>query len=107
MPPPLPPPPKPLRLIDGHEVTRRTTEAESTRDAKEARGEHPLRVPVGPRRVAWVEAEIDAYVATKIQARDDLARRQAAYAERNPAPNIRRRERRSGKGQETTTAVLP
>ena len=33
----------------------------------------PKRVPVGPQRYAWVESEIDAWIAERIRARDEAA----------------------------------
>jgi predicted DNA-binding transcriptional regulator AlpA len=40
----------------------------------EDKGKFPQRVPTGDHSVAWVEDEIDAYVAEKIKARERLPR---------------------------------
>jgi prophage regulatory protein len=36
-------------------------------------GEFPRPVPVSGRRVAWVEAEVDAWLADRLQQRDSAA----------------------------------
>ncbi|HWX30948.1 MAG TPA: AlpA family phage regulatory protein [Steroidobacteraceae bacterium] len=36
----------------------------------EKRGQFPRRVPIGPGRHAWVESEIDQFIADRIAARD-------------------------------------
>ena len=33
----------------------------------------PKRISVGPQRYAWVESEIDAWIAERIRARDEAA----------------------------------
>jgi prophage regulatory protein len=33
----------------------------------------PRRISVGPCRIAWVESEIDAFIAERIRARDEAA----------------------------------
>jgi len=33
----------------------------------------PRRVRIGPQRYAWVESEIDQYIAERIRARDEVA----------------------------------
>jgi prophage regulatory protein len=33
----------------------------------------PERISVGPQRYAWVESEIDAWIAERIRARDEAA----------------------------------
>lgn len=72
-----------VRLIPIEEVLDRVpyTRVHIYRLAK--RGQFPRPVPVGPQRVAWVEAEIDAWVDARLRERDehpeaaatDLARR--------------------------------
>lgn len=39
----------------------------------EKAGKFPRRVRVSANRIAWVESEIDAYLARKIEERDDNA----------------------------------
>jgi len=36
-------------------------------------GRFPKGVPVGPQRYAWVESEIDNYIAKCVRARDEAA----------------------------------
>ena len=36
-------------------------------------GRFPKRVAVGPQRYAWVESEVDQYIAERIRARDEQA----------------------------------
>jgi len=36
-------------------------------------GMFPRRVRIGPQRYAWVESEIDQYIAERIRARDEVA----------------------------------
>jgi prophage regulatory protein len=39
----------------------------------ETQGDFPRRVTLGERRVAWVEQEIDEWIAARIAARDEVA----------------------------------
>ena len=39
-----------------------------------AQGKFPLPVPIGVRRVAWIESEIDEWIAKQIQQRKPRAR---------------------------------
>ena len=36
-------------------------------------GRFPKRVSVGPQRYAWIQSEIDQYIAERIRARDEAA----------------------------------
>jgi prophage regulatory protein len=85
-------PKTPMRILRRPEVELRTGLSNSQRDILEARGEFPRRVPLGPRTVGWIEAEIDAWCAERIAARDDRQRRTEAYQARLPEPVRRRRE---------------
>ncbi|MDX2205757.1 MAG: AlpA family phage regulatory protein [Hyphomicrobiaceae bacterium] len=54
-------------------VQRRTDLPRSTIYLLIDRGEFPRPVRLTPRRVAWVASEIDAFIASKIAARDRAA----------------------------------
>lgn len=58
------------RLIRLPEVIRRTSKSRSAIYAAMARGEFPRQVKLGPLSAAWVEAEVDAWVAEMIATRD-------------------------------------
>ena len=36
-------------------------------------GRFPRRVSVGPQRYAWIETEIDQYIAERVRMRDEVA----------------------------------
>jgi prophage regulatory protein len=36
-------------------------------------GRFPRRVSVGPQRYAWIETEIDQYIAERVRLRDEVA----------------------------------
>ena len=59
-------------LIKRREVLARTALANSTLYRLMKTGDFPQSVPIGPRAVAWVEEEIDAWIDQRIEA----ARRQ-------------------------------
>ena len=59
-----------LRLPD---VKRKTGQSRSTIYDKVQRGEFPAPVKLGERAVGWVEAEVDAWVKDRIEARDRVA----------------------------------
>lgn len=56
-----------LRLPD---VKRKTGQSRSTIYDKVQRREFPAPVKIGERAVGWVEAEVDAWVKARIEARD-------------------------------------
>jgi len=58
-------------LIKLPEVVRRTAKSKGEIYKQMRRGIFPRPVKFGRRSVAWVEEEIDAYVAQKIAMRDD------------------------------------
>jgi prophage regulatory protein len=58
------------RILRRAAVQDRTGETRSTIYAKMARGEFPKPVKLGEKAVGWVESEIDAYIDSKITARD-------------------------------------
>lgn len=56
-----------LRLPD---VKRKTGQSRSTIYDKVKQGDFPKPVKIGERAVGWVEAEVDDWVKTRIEARD-------------------------------------
>ncbi|WP_348767865.1 AlpA family transcriptional regulator [uncultured Salinisphaera sp.] len=54
-------------------VKARTGQSRSAIYAAMQRGEFPQSVPIGPRAVAWVESEIDAYIERQIEQRSEAA----------------------------------
>lgn len=59
----------PLRLVND-----RTGLSKSSIYRLEKEGKFPKRVTITETRVAWVESEIDAWIAEKIAARDEGAK---------------------------------
>lgn len=57
----MPPQPAPTVLINLAEVIRRTGLSSSEIYRRIDRGDFPQQVQLTPRRVAWVESEIEAY----------------------------------------------
>lgn len=55
------------------EVQRRVGYKHATIYKKMQLGEFPLAVRIGANAVGWVEAEIDAWVQARIEARDTMA----------------------------------
>ena len=93
------------RFVRREEVRRKTGLSDSQRDALEAPGKFPGRVPLGPRAVGWVESEIDDWIAQRVAERDDPERAAAAYDARLPAPERQRKEKRDPLAAETRTAA--
>jgi prophage regulatory protein len=61
------------RLLRLHVVKARTGRSRSCIYDDIKRGSFPRPVKLGPRAVAWVESEVDAWIAARIEARDDAA----------------------------------
>ena len=61
------------RLIRLSEVQRLTGLSRTGIYARIAEGTFPKRVPLGGRAVAWVEAEVAAWVAARIEQREAAA----------------------------------
>ena len=57
-------------LLRRREVERRTGNGRSVIYDLMARNLFPKQVSIGPRAVAWVESEVDAWVAARIAERD-------------------------------------
>jgi len=62
----LVPCPRPLRFLTLREVRERTTLSRSAVYRQMAAGTFPLQVTVGCRSVAWVEAEVEAWMLERI-----------------------------------------
>lgn len=66
-------------IINIARVTEKTTLGRSTLYSYIRDGKFPLPVRLGDRHVGWVEAEVDAWLQTKIKARQ-LVRQEEAVA---------------------------
>lgn len=55
-------------LLKRPEVRKRTTLSDSALYRLIDKGEFPRPVHLGPRAVAWVEEEVDAWIAARIEA---------------------------------------
>ncbi len=61
------------RLLSLREVIEITSFSRSSIYGYIKKAQFPKAVHVGQRKVAWIKAEIDAWVAGKVAARDDAA----------------------------------
>ena len=59
----------PLRILRLREVTSRTGLSRSTIYQHICNGNFPKQVSLGPQSVGWVEREIEAWIASRIEAR--------------------------------------
>jgi prophage regulatory protein len=62
-----------LRILRKPEVLARVGFSDQQLTNLEERGEFPRRIQTGLRSVGWVEHEIDAWIAEKMKARDDVS----------------------------------
>ncbi|MGO8840924.1 MAG: helix-turn-helix transcriptional regulator [Methyloceanibacter sp.] len=62
-----------MRLIKRPEVEAKTGLSKSAIYDGMSRGIFPKPAKLGPKSVAWVEAEVDAYIAERVAARDSAA----------------------------------
>jgi prophage regulatory protein len=77
-----------IRFLREPELLARTGLSPSSVDSLEARGEFPLRVPIGEHAVGWVESEIEAWQRGRIALRDDPSSEQQARRKRRvPSEN--------------------
>lgn len=83
-------PDEPVVFLREEQVRQRTGLSRSQRDSLESEDRFPRRVPLSERAVAWVAAEVDAWCAARIAARDDQQLAADAYDARLPAPARRR-----------------
>ena len=58
-------------LIDLQEIKRKTTLGKTTVYQQIKERGFPAPIHIGRRRVAWVEAEVDAWLRSRIEARDE------------------------------------
>lgn len=54
------------RLIDIREVEHTTSLSEQTINRRVASGEFPRPIKLSPKRIAWVESEVQAWILTTI-----------------------------------------
>ncbi|EKN01081.1 MULTISPECIES: AlpA family transcriptional regulator [unclassified Acidocella] len=73
-----PPPPDALVLLDVHQVREKVCLGVSTIYRMVNDGTFPKPVPLAPRTVRWVSAEIDAWIAEKMAARQAAGGKAAA-----------------------------
>lgn len=59
-----------IRLISRREVQAKTSYSASHIYAKMAKGEFPVPVRISERRIAWLESEIDQWIAELIASRN-------------------------------------
>jgi prophage regulatory protein len=84
--------PRALRILREPEVRDRTGLSASERNLLESRGQFPVRVPLGPRSVGWLEHEINAWLLGRAALRDDAEAVARLYEARLP-PGARHRLR--------------
>ena len=68
-------PPAPVRLLRLAEVMQLTGLRRTTLYSLQARGEFPLRVVISANTVAWVEAEVQQWLAQRSSARSTMSAR--------------------------------
>lgn len=59
-----------MKLLCKKEVRERVKYSFAHIDRLEREGRFPVRVRLGPHRVAWLESEIDAWIAELVAQRD-------------------------------------
>lgn len=64
-----------MRIIRIREVREKTGQPTSTIYDRMAEGTFPRPVPLGPKAVGWIEAEIDEWISARIAARDTQSER--------------------------------
>lgn len=65
---------RPNRLIAKRELSQMVPYTPQHILRLEKEGKFPRRVQVGPNRVAWVEAEVEAWIAARVAERDAVVR---------------------------------
>lgn len=63
---------KPTRLLGIAEVARKTSWSRSSIEKLVAEKKFPPPVRMGPYRRAWLECEVDEWIMTKVNQRDQL-----------------------------------
>lgn len=61
---------EPARILRYPEVFKRTGYHRTSLFKMERAGKFPKRIPLGPKSVGWLESEVDAWIAARINARD-------------------------------------
>jgi predicted DNA-binding transcriptional regulator AlpA len=74
------------RFLREHEVELISGLSSDQRLLLERRGEFPVRVPLSPRAVGWLESELLAWVSRRIALRDDAAEAERLKLARAPLP---------------------
>lgn len=77
---------KSLALMRRPKVLALTGWSKSTLANRVADNEFPSPVPTGPRTVAWVEAEVFAWIEARIVERDTRLEKQKAFAQNRQGP---------------------
>ena len=80
-------PPASAAFLRLPEVIRRTGLSRSTIYLRVNKGTFPAPLKIGIRAIAWLEAEIDAWLAATVKAARP-ARRRGPVAARGAAPNV-------------------
>jgi prophage regulatory protein len=65
---------RPIRLITKRELRQIVPYTPQHILRLEKQGKFPRRVQVGPNRVAWLESEVEAWVAGRVAERDTIVR---------------------------------
>ena len=65
---------KPMRLMNLKEVTARTTLSKTSVYELMKDGRFPKQVRLGSRSVAWVESEVEAFITSAINSRENQER---------------------------------
>jgi prophage regulatory protein len=82
-----------LRILREPDVRERTGLSASERKLLELRRQFPVRVPLGPRSIGWLEHEVDEWIAEKARQRDNAVTAEEQRVARMP-PAVRARYRR-------------
>jgi prophage regulatory protein len=62
-----------MRILRKGAVKTKSGLSDASIDRREAAGEFPRRVQLGPRSVGWVEDEVDEWIAKRLAERDARA----------------------------------
>jgi prophage regulatory protein len=79
-----------LRILREPDVRERTGLSASERKLLELRRQFPMRVPLGPRSIGWLEHEIDGWITEKMRQREDTVEAEEQRIARMP-PAVRAR----------------
>jgi len=59
-----------MNILNVNQVSKKTTLGRSSIYAYTAAGKFPASVRIGVGKVGWVEAEVDAWLQSRVEARD-------------------------------------